>query len=86
MRKNMERWARYSFFDGFGLTKSAIEGEKTQNRVIVTYDRKRDGTCVKKKPIYEVGDEIPLLQPYCDIPELADKGLDNEQGWKNKQM
>ncbi len=82
---NFDIWARVSLLDAYGLTKAAIEGEKSQYRVVVTYDRKRDGTVVKKKPSYEVGDEPLLLQPYCDIPELEGKGLENEQGWKNKR-
>ena len=75
-------WAKFSFFDGYGLTKAAIAGEKTQRRVLVTYNRKKEQF---KKPSYKIGDEIVLIQPYCDIPELQDKGLENTTGWKNKR-
>lgn len=84
-RHNFDVWARVSFLDAYGLTAAAIQGEKTQYRVIVTYDRHKDGTVTKKEATYGIGDEIPLLQPYCDIPDLANKGLEDDIGWKNKR-
>lgn len=82
----MENWIRCSFNDDFGLTKAAIDGEKTQFRVIACYKKRRDGNWVKKPPTYDVGDEIPLLQPYCDIPEMKGTIVDGKAGWRNKRF
>ena len=77
---------KFTCYDGYDLTTSAINGEKTQRRVIAGWKKQRDGSSAVKPSTFVVGDELYLIQPYRDIPELAGKGLENEQGFNNKMF
>lgn len=77
---------KFTCYDGYNLTAAAIKGEKTQRRVIAGWNTKKNGESVITPSTYEVGDELVLIQPYKDVPELAGKGLETEQGWKNKMF
>ena len=78
--------SKFTCYDGYNLTAAAIKGEKTQRRVIAGWNTKKNGESVITPSTYEVGDELVLIQPYKDVPELAGKGLETEQGWKNKMF
>lgn len=74
------------FNDRYGLTKAVLEGRKTMTRRIMTMDQ-------RKRPTYQVGEEIAIAQSYHMLnksgfvaPEWIEHTCEDSAGYKNKMF